>query len=147
MQPKSVEIETEGIMASISTAWSVEVMAQTKKEQSGETFGLRLARIRKQRGFTQMELGHALGVSQRVIAYYERESRRPPANLLPKIAAALNVSADALLGIGSMPDDGRTADARLRRRLRQLEELPTADRKAVIQVIDAMLDRNKSGNT
>jgi DNA-binding XRE family transcriptional regulator len=41
-----------------------------KKKRAQESFGDRLAPIRKSRALTQAELGKRLGVSQRVIAYY-----------------------------------------------------------------------------
>jgi len=132
------------MMALTQSVWSVAIMAsKTTDKPQGESFGARLARVRKERGFTQTELAEALGVTQRVVSYYECETQHPPAALLPKIAKTLNVSADVLLGLDIVPEDGRTADARLRRRLRDLEKLPPADRKAVIQVIDAMLERRR----
>jgi DNA-binding XRE family transcriptional regulator len=55
------------------------VMAQPLKTDPTETFGRRLVRLRKARGFTQTELGSLVGTTQRMIAYYERENaRRPP---------------------------------------------------------------------
>ena len=42
-----------------------------------EAFGERLARLRKTRGYTQTELGEMLGLSQRMMTYYEREGGRP----------------------------------------------------------------------
>ena len=134
-------------MAMIATAWSVTIMAQKNAQPAEEAFGQRLARIRKERGFTQTELGDAIGVSQRVISYYERATQRPPAELLPKIAAVLGVTTDVLLGVEALPEDGRTVDARLRRKLKELESLPTKDRKAIMQVIDAMLERQKVNNS
>src|SRR3990172_7396805 len=71
-----------------------------------EPFGQRLSRLRKARGFTQTELGEILGVSQRVITYYERESGKPPAHLLPRLADALKGTGDEIVGSRS-----RTAPA------------------------------------
>ena len=63
----------------------------------GTSFGERLAGLRKAAGFTQIELAAELGVSQRMVAYYESPGAAPPANLLPQIAAALGVSIDESL--------------------------------------------------
>lgn len=49
-------------------------------------FGERLAQLRKAAGYTQVELAQELGISQRMVAYYESPNANPPANLLPKIA-------------------------------------------------------------
>ncbi len=71
----------------------------TMKERTVEGFGERLAAIRKDRGLTQAQLGEMVGVSNRVIAYYETESGQPPGALLVDLCRALRVSADELLGI------------------------------------------------
>ncbi len=60
-------------------------------------FGNRLVALRKAAGFTQQELSHKLGVSRRMIAYYEGETEHPPTTILPRLAQALGVSADELL--------------------------------------------------
>ena len=62
------------------------------------SFGERLAQLRKAAGFTQTELAQDLGISQRMVAYYESPTASPPANLLPRIAATLGVSIDELFG-------------------------------------------------
>jgi len=96
-------------------------------------------KYRKARGMTQEELGQAVGVTQRAISYYENESQHPPSTILVKLAETLGVSADTLLCI----DDAREAlaqrDTLLARKFLEAEELPPADRKTVIQVIDALI--------
>lgn len=69
-----------------------------KKEASDVTgFGERLATFRKAMGFTQEKLSSEIGVSRRMIAYYEGETRHPPTTILPRLAQALGVSVDELL--------------------------------------------------
>ena len=63
-------------------------------------FGDRLVALRKTTGFTQQELAQKLGVSRRMIAYYEGETEHPPTTILPRLAQALGVSADELLNGG-----------------------------------------------
>jgi N6-adenosine-specific RNA methylase IME4/DNA-binding XRE family transcriptional regulator len=70
----------------------------TKKHQTTDHFGRRLAEIRQSREITQQQLADAIGVSRRVIAYYERESRYPPAGYLSGIADSLACTTDQLLG-------------------------------------------------
>ena len=60
-------------------------------------FGARLVELRKVAGFTQLELAQTLGVSRRMIAYYEGETEHPPTTILPRLAHALGVSTDELL--------------------------------------------------
>ncbi|MFC1641664.1 helix-turn-helix domain-containing protein [Myxococcota bacterium] len=106
-------------------------------------FGQRLARLRKARGYTQVELGELLGISQRVVTYYERESGRPPGHLLPKLADALGVSVTVLLGDEPESESPHPRHTRLWRKLREIEKLPEADRKTIMRMIDAMLIRHR----
>jgi transcriptional regulator with XRE-family HTH domain len=122
------------------------VAAKTTKaaKEEAPSFGQRLASLRKAAGFTQIELAAELGVSQRMVAYYESPASTPPANLLPQIAAALGVSIDELFGVGAkrrlVKQDG---DSRLRRRLLAIEKLDVAEKRQVLQVIDAFIERGQ----
>ena len=69
------------------------------KERTLEGFGRRLKEIRQSRALTQQELGEQVGVSQRVVAYYESDDAQPPGALLVDLARVLEVTADELLGI------------------------------------------------
>jgi transcriptional regulator with XRE-family HTH domain len=108
------------------------------------SFGARLASLRKVAGFTQIELAAELGISQRMVAYYESPQSTPPANLLPQIATALGVTIDELFGRGAkrrlVKQEG---DSRLRRRLLAIEKLDVAEKRQVLQVIDAFIERGQ----
>lgn len=110
-----------------------------------ETFGQRMARLRKIRGITQVELGKKLGVSQRVITYYECETKRPPVVYLPLIAKILNVTIDELLGI-KKTEETQAGNARIWRRLRKIEQLPPKDQRAVIHYVEALLAKQTTNN-
>ncbi|HFU7058711.1 helix-turn-helix transcriptional regulator [Bacillus cereus group sp. RP37] len=60
--------------------------------------GLRLKSLRKKENLTQKQLAEKIGVSQRMIGYYESEERFPPHDVLTKLADCFSVSADYLLG-------------------------------------------------
>lgn len=113
--------------------------------EDSASFGQRLAALRKAAGFTQVELAAELGISQRMVAYYESPAATPPANLLPHIATALGVSIDELFG--REPVKRRLAkqegDSRLRRRLLAIEKLDAADKRQVLQLIDAFIERGQ----
>lgn len=115
---------------------------QLKKDV--ESFGKRLARLRKTAGFSQRELAAELGISHRVIAYYEGETEHAPTHLLPQLAKALGVSADELVGLEKKTKkNGRTQDTRLWRRFSQVEKLPPPKRKQIVQILDAFLGSEK----
>ncbi|WP_300382392.1 helix-turn-helix transcriptional regulator [Clostridium sp.] len=62
-------------------------------------FGDRLKILREDKDVTQKELGAAVGVSDRVIGYYESNDRFPKdENTLKALADYFNVSVDYLLG-------------------------------------------------
>jgi transcriptional regulator with XRE-family HTH domain len=113
-------------------------------KQPAANFGERLALLRKAAGFTQIELAAELGISQRMISYYESPEATPPANLLPQIARALGVSIDELYGVSAkrrlVKQDG---DSRLRRRLLAIEKLDVAEKRQVLQILDAFIERGQ----
>ncbi|WP_433868150.1 helix-turn-helix domain-containing protein [Ralstonia wenshanensis] len=113
-------------------------------EPAGNDFGERLAALRKAAGFTQVELAAELGISQRMVAYYESPQAAPPANLLPAIATALGVSIDELFGrAGKRRLVKQDGDSRLRRRLLAIEKLDPAEKRQVLQLIDAFIERGQ----
>ena len=113
------------------------------KTKTVDGFGGRLAAIRQSRGLTQEELGAAAGVSQRVIAYYETETTQPPGALLVDLARALKVTTDELLGLTPLSAKRSPKTARLLKRLQRIEELPPADQRAVLKLVDAMIDTRR----
>jgi len=117
--------------------------AQLKEDEDGKGFGKRLARFRQAAGYSQRELAAEIGISYRMVAYYEKEAGHLPTDLLPVLAKVLGVSTDQLLGVEEVKEMGRNRDSRLWRRFSQLEKLPSAQRKPIVQVIDAFLEREK----
>lgn len=70
----------------------------TKRSNPGLAgFGARLAVLRRNVGLTQQQLADQVGVSRRVIAYYERETEHPPAAMLPQLATVLRIGVEDLL--------------------------------------------------
>jgi transcriptional regulator with XRE-family HTH domain len=116
----------------------------TPKKPAGESLGDRLRRFRKAKGLTQTELGEIVGISQRLMTYYETQGGKPSADLLARFAEALDVSTDVLLG-RVQPNDPRASAApetlRLWRRFRRIEDVPARDQKTILKMIDALADR------
>lgn len=104
-------------------------------------FGARLAALRKEAGYTQQQLADEIGVSRRVVAYYEGETEHPPASLLVDLAQALGRSTDALLGVSPTKKAGQTAtiSTRWERRVRQIERLDARPKQQIMTFIDAIL--------
>jgi transcriptional regulator with XRE-family HTH domain len=113
----------------------------TRSRTDAETFGQRMARLRKERGFTQIELAEKAGTIQAVISSYECGRVRPHAAIVGQIAQALGISADELLGIApaqSHKANGNGVSRRVLRRMQLLERFPAHDQKAVLKFIDAL---------
>lgn len=110
--------------------------------EHAESFGQRMARLRKDAGFTQRDLAAQLGISQRMVAYYEAQAEHPPTHIIPALAQLLGVSADELLGLRPIKPS-RAANPTLWRRLRQIEKLPSRDKRQLLGLIDTFLDRDR----
>jgi transcriptional regulator with XRE-family HTH domain len=117
-----------------------------RKENLENNFGNRLARLRKISGLTQQELGEKIGVSKRVIAYYEGETSYPPAHLIEPLAKVLKISTDELLGLKSLKQQRDPEHAALWRRLKKVETLPKKDQKALLHYLDALVSKNGNRN-
>ena len=61
-------------------------------------FSERLKSLRKQAGFTQVDVASKLGISQQAYASWELGAKKPTQDNLVKIAQILNVSVDYLVG-------------------------------------------------
>lgn len=119
----------------------IEEMPRPKPHTRRETFGRRLARLRQARGLTQRQLAPMVGISQRMLAYYETQTERPPAHLLPDLSRALGLTADELLGVRPLPQEPPVVNVRLWKRLQRLQDLPSHARKTILKVLDAYLAR------
>lgn len=62
-------------------------------------FGERLRQLRKQKNLTQKQLAALVGVKNSIISFYEVGERMPSPEMVVKLASALNVSTDYLLGM------------------------------------------------
>ncbi|MBL8113180.1 MAG: helix-turn-helix transcriptional regulator [Acidobacteria bacterium] len=116
---------------------------KTKTAAQAETFGERLRRLRQERGLTQAEIAVHAGISRRAFIYYEAEGGTPSPDLLAKLADALGVSTDLLAGRSSATPLSALPNHRLLRRLKKLEELPAHDQKAVLRMIDMMVEARR----
>lgn len=72
-----------------------------------------------------------------MVAYYEAQTERSPAHLLPRLAEILGVSADQLLEIERLRDKEGVKHLRLWRRLRQVEKLRPNDRRALLKMLSS----------
>jgi transcriptional regulator with XRE-family HTH domain len=116
------------------------------KFTTDETFGERLARLRKERGLTQVELAEQMGLTQALITSYECDRLRMHAEMLARFSLALEISSDELIGLPNArskkaSDDfhAKTLSLKLVRRLQKIETLSASQQKVLLHTIDVFL--------
>jgi transcriptional regulator with XRE-family HTH domain len=131
-------METTLTLERMELEFAVPRKKTTKKDN--ETFGDRLAKFRKDAGYSQRALAQEIGISQRMLAYYETRAHKPPSHVLPDIAEALGVSVDVLLGI-EKPNKKKPppVNRKMLAKIRKIEQLPKRDQQAIMRTIDAFL--------
>ena len=108
----------------------------TMKQQLSD----RILEARKKKGISQQDLGKAAKVHFSNIGKYERGEATPAADILNRIAKALEVSTDFLLN-GTSHDKSADAisDEELLSQFRKVEQLPTDKKKLVKEFLDAFI--------
>jgi transcriptional regulator with XRE-family HTH domain len=109
------------------------------KLESDESFGERLSRIRKEKGFTQVELAEKVGLIQSLITDYELDRIRLNAEMICRFAGVLGITSDELLGLKKAAPVKNDLSLRLVRRMQKFGLLPSAQQKALLQTIDVYL--------
>lgn len=102
--------------------------------------GERVAQLRREQNLTQAQLAEAIGTTQQQIASYEVARLRVPASMLPRLARALGVSIEVLIGEDQRPAAKRGPTPKLQQQqLERLAALPKPKQRAVMEVLEAML--------
>ena len=122
-----------GIMASKNKTTKPPLMI------GNETFGQRLAKIRKAKGYTQVELADKLGIIQVMVSDYERDKLRPYHEMIVRLANALDMSTDELLCVKPFKSKDTKVNLKLQRRMQKIDALPTAKQKVILQTIDTFI--------
>lgn len=98
------------------------------------TLGEHITALRKRNKLSQAELGKRAGTSGDLIGRYERDEVKPSVEVVIKIADALGVSLDFLVGKTSLELD---SDAL--KRLEEISALPEDEKSKLYMVVDALL--------
>jgi transcriptional regulator with XRE-family HTH domain len=130
------------------TASTLRPMARKPRSKAEKAkdlaLGQRVAALRRERGTTQTELAEQLGTTQGIISDYECGKLRPHADMIVRLAKALRVSTDEVLGVKPPSKNGATVSRRVLRRLTAIDGLPKRDQDALFRTIDAFLQARKA---
>ena len=74
-----------------------------------ETFGSKVASLRKEKGMTQLELAQKMGVTDKAVSKWERDLSLPDVSSLPRLAEVLDVSVEELLQAKTVREEGETS--------------------------------------
>jgi transcriptional regulator with XRE-family HTH domain len=101
--------------------------------------GKQIATIRKKRGLTQIQLARAIGIDQKLVSSYEVGRITLSAGMLFRIAKALKVSPEVILGGGNGKGEVEDASLKITKRLLRIQRLPPAHQRALLKNIDMFL--------
>lgn len=97
-------------------------------------FEKRLSQIRKEKKLSQGELAKMVGIHANVLGRYERGEARPFVEMAVKLAEALQVSLDYLVGKSDLKFDKETID-----RIVEIQALSEEEQKPLFTMLDAYL--------
>ena len=97
--------------------------------------GTKIAQLRKARDITRDQLGKVVGTSGAIIGRYECNEITPSVEVAAKMADALDVSLDYLMGNTTV----LVKDKKMLYRLELLDRISEEDRSTILRVVDAFL--------
>lgn len=109
---------------------------------SKKEIGTRVRALRLERGLSQVELAKIVGTHQTALSQIEVGRRGVSVQQVVKLSKALSVSPDRILGSDAPPPAKRLRDGRLLRRLEKIERLPAAKQRALLQILDAFIEKH-----
>lgn len=104
--------------------------------EEDKIFASRLLALRKQRNWSQPELAKKIGTSGAIIGRYERGEITPSIGVARKLAEALQVTLDYLVGDNEI---NTVQDKAMLDRWQSLETLSMEDRERILYVIDSLM--------
>lgn len=103
------------------------------------SFSNRLTSLRKQRKIAQGELAKTVGIHANVLGRYERGEANPSIEMASKLADALGVSLDYLVGKTDVELDKNILD-----KVISIQKLPDEDKHCIMYSIDGLIQHAKT---
>ncbi len=98
------------------------------------TFGERLTLVRKRKKLSQAEVGKKIGINGDAIGRYERNEVKPTIEMATKIAQALQISLDYLVGNTDIELDKATLN-----RIQEIDRLSDENKNHIYVTVDALI--------
>jgi transcriptional regulator with XRE-family HTH domain len=116
----------------------VEIIATDDKEFF-VALGLRIAQLRKERGWTQQELAEKLGIAQQTLAHYEVARIRMPASTFPQLAMLFVTTVDELVGHTQQRQASKRGPLpEWQQQIEAIAQLPKTQQRFVTQMLDTV---------
>ncbi len=110
------------------------------EEQAIDIFAERLKAVRELRGLSQTQLAEKAGLPASSVSHFEAGARKPSFDNLKRLAEALDVTTDYLLGRADTPEASGTA-ARIHR---DIHKLTSDNLKLAEDFVEFLVTRSKS---
>ena len=132
-----------GLVIIVPIHATVKFIRYHRIEVSYLTFGERLRQLREERNLTQKAIAGIIGISPRMVSFYESGAHFPrEEGTLLKLAQFFGVSTDYLLGYS----DVRCAE-QLRKLNQAFQGLPEAERESLMDYLDFLSAKQKRPKT
>lgn len=105
-------------------------------------FGQKMTLVRKQKKMSQAELGKISGVNGDIVGKYERDEMKPSIETAKKLADALEISLDYLVGDGEL----KILDKKTLKRLEDIDKLSDKDKDYIFYTLDSLIKAAKLNN-
>ena len=105
------------------------------------TIGEHISLLRKRKKLSQADLGKSIGTSGDIVGRYERNIITPSIEVIMKMAVALEVSIDFLVGNTTLELDSQTI-----KRLEDISTMPDDRKSYIFSLIDMAIRDFKTQN-
>ena len=102
-----------------------------------KSFGHRLLALRKQKNWSQPELGKKVGTSGAIIGRYERSEITPSIEVAKKLADTFGVTLDFLVGDKEVPNI--LQDQTMLTRWKEIDALEPNEQERILFVVDSLV--------
>ena len=102
------------------------------------SFGERLISVRKKKSLSQADIGKMINISGDAYGRYERNEVKPTIEMATKVANALEVSLDYLVGKTNLELDNYTL-----KRIEAISKMSDTDKDHVFSLLDAFIAKTR----